>query len=118
MAKKLEQDTNAANGEPVQVSTRHNLEGLDPDQLVSDVREIISLQEELKEAGEPIKDQKKSLKSERGYHMGGFQVCMKLERMDPVERRDWWLTVRTYAERIGLNDPDLVDQMGEAVGNA
>lgn len=118
MAKKLEQDTNAANGRPIEVSTSHNLVGLDPEKLVEDVREVISLQDSHKEAGQPISDQKKALKSERGYHMGGFAACMKLERMDPVERRDWWLTVKTYAEQMGLDDPDLVDQMGEAVGNA
>ncbi|WP_296203182.1 hypothetical protein [uncultured Hyphomicrobium sp.] len=114
MAKKLEQSRKTKKDEPVQVASLKNLTGLDAPQLVQDVKDVSKLVEDLKEAGTPVSDHKKLLKSERGYHMGAFAQCMKLARMDPVEAKDFWLTLSTFAEEIGVTQPDLVEAM-EAV---
>lgn len=114
MAKKLEQSQKAKKDEPVQVASIRNLTGLDAAQLVQDVRNVSKMVEEAKEAGAPISDHKKLLKSERGYHMGAFAQCMRMARMDPVEAKDFWLTISTFADEIGVTKPDLVEAM-EAV---
>lgn len=111
MARKLEQEVNGTKADPIEISSKHNLMGFDPEELVKDVREIISLTETASLAGQPVSDMKKFLKAERGYHMGALAQCVKLERMEPPEARDWWLTVKTYAEHAGLDDPDLIDVM-------
>lgn len=113
MAKKLKQTENSNDG-PEKVSHLANLAGFDPDQLKADVAELVTMADDAREYSAPITEKKQYLKAERGYHMGGFGVCLQLERKDLVEARDMWRTIKTYAMAKGLDDPDLVDKMEAA----
>jgi hypothetical protein len=113
MARKLKGDEKVA--APANVSHGANLIGYDPQQLKTDVATIIDMLDKAREDAAPIKEKKDWLKAERGYHMGGFGVCLQLDRKDPVEARDMWRTIKAYAEARGLDDPDLVDKMEGAV---
>lgn len=85
--------------------------GFNPELLVKHVQEVIGKTDELTEHGQPLKDRKKELKSEFGYNMKAFGVCLSMERAEPLEARDMWLTIKAYAEHKGLDNPDLVDLM-------
>jgi len=109
MARKLDQKQNTTD-EPRKIAHLANLTGFDGPQMTADVEKILSLGEDVREASEPIKEQKAYLKSERGYHMGAFGVCVQMARKDLTEAKDMWRTIKAYAMAKGFDDPDLVDQ--------
>jgi hypothetical protein len=96
---------------PLTGTDKAHFESFDAAALKEDVNRLVDMADKAREAFQPVKDEKKKLKAERGYHMGGFGVCIQLRRMDPVEARSMWLTIKTYAVDAGLDDPDLVDRM-------
>ena len=115
MARKLKPENSGKNAGDVDVDQPTSAplanSTFDPDLLVQHVQEVIGKADELTEQGQPLKDRKKELKSEFGYNMKAFGVCLSMERAEPLEARDMWLTIKAYAEHKGLDSPDLVDLM-------
>lgn len=105
MAKRIEKS------EAVEVANRANLTGFDGKQLAADVREVNRLQADHREEGEPIKAKKKGLKHDRGYHMGGFSVLQRAEKMEDADAKDFARTIVTGFKALGYLDADMVDLM-------
>lgn len=98
----------------VEEVSRTNFTGYDGSALIEDVNRINEMVDNAKEGAQPVKDERAKLKAERGYHMKAFADICGMARKDTLEQRDWWRTIKAWAEAQGLDDPDLVDRMEAA----